>query len=564
METSTKPSGPELNKGNLPVIEMYPEQQKVRVLDVVLDVCPLPKDISAQRFIPKWSSMKDAVCWDTPTALLIRDMTIRLNGGISSRSEGPTGVSKSFAVEVLAALTNRNYIRQNYSKDSDPGDTIGRFVPSDGKLAISFTELLENPKLNQESRKIIEKARTENRPLTVYESKLVAKSEGISGLEDDHQWRWQNGSLVAAMIKEYGGSIFGSDEPNLAPGNVTERENPALEKRPKLRVSEHEGEVIRPLTKEEADIVNRGGRVAGVIGLSENFWYTAAQNPWGIGGGRVEESEARRNRLQDRIVEGLTTKEYEEYLSFLVHGNQPDIVWQNRKYKGEKNIKTQYRDLENIPNVDVLIKWLAKFQTDLQSLALSGKIGAEKDIKGGSYGYSRRNMERFMDSIKASQGSLVNINELVSSGKLEHNTSWQDHVMEALYQEYLAGMYREDQEAVKKVIEASKLENFLGPSQNNAKLPDWMRDLKKKGIDVEQGKGTYTLSRANLSQAQVDLAVLEEQLDQGGYNLTENNDTLNPELIIESTINTDFINLFSEQRPEKSKPEVEEKHQEKI
>jgi len=85
------------------------------------------------------------------------------------------------------------------------------------------------------------------------------------------------------------------------------------------------------------------GIVPGVIGLDSRYWYVAAQNPFGIGGGRFEESEARRNRLQDRIVEGLTTKEYEEFLRFLIKGEQPDIVWQNRRHKGEKEILKTYQ-----------------------------------------------------------------------------------------------------------------------------------------------------------------------------------------------------------------------------
>ena len=43
-----------------------------------------------------------------------------------------------------------------------------------------------------------------------------------------------------------------------------------LEKRPSLRLVEHEGEVIRPLTAEEQAIIANGGVIAGVIGLDSN------------------------------------------------------------------------------------------------------------------------------------------------------------------------------------------------------------------------------------------------------------------------------------------------------
>lgn len=488
-------SSVERDSEGVKAIELYPDSGKVRVLDVTLDVLPLPGDVSARRFIPKWEIMKSSVCWDTPTLLLVRDMAVRLAGGIPSRSEGPTGVSKSFAVEVLAALTNRSYLRHNYSKDSDPGDTIGRFVPSDSRVAIRFEELLSDPNLKQESKNIIEKARTENRPLTIYESKIVARNEGLGGLDDAKDWRWQNGTLTGSMAY---GSIYGADEPNLAPGNVVERENSAIEKRSSLRIVEHEGEVIRQLTPEEKSILDTGGVIPGVISLSSSFWYNAAQNPWGIGGGRIEESEARRNRLQDRIVESLTPREYEEYLNFLIHGKQPDVSFQGRKFKGEKDIATHYRDLEKIPHINVLIKWLASFQGDLQELVAKGKIGSEKDIKGGSYVYSRRNMERFLDTLNGARKALVDVDELFRTGNLVYNTNWHDLVMEAIYQEYLAGMYKEDQVIVSDLIQASGIEEQLG--QGSAKIvPDWVKKARDKGFDVNEENGRWVLSRLSLS-----------------------------------------------------------------
>ena len=502
-----------------PVIEAYPEQGKVRVLDVVLEVLPLPDDPLAKRFVPSWEAMKSSVCWDTPTVRLIRDMAVRLAGGIPTRSEGPTGVSKSFAVEVLAALTHRSYLRHNYSRDSDPGDTIGRFVPSDQKLAVRFQEILADKDLDPKSRQIIEKAEDENRPLTPYESRLVARNMHISGLDDNAQWRWQNGTLTGSM--EYG-SVYGADEVNLAPGNVVERENSALEKRPKLRIVEHGGEVIRQLTPEEKSIIDGGGVIPGVIGLNDAFWYVAAQNPWGIGGGRIEESEARRNRLQDRIVEALTPKEYEEYLRFLIKGEQPNITWNNRTYRGETNVSTEYRDLEAIPNVEVVINWLANFQHDLQALVTAGRIGDEKDIKGGSYVYSRRNMERFLDSLIGTQAALLDTTALFNSGNLVFNTNWRDIFDEALYQEYLAGMYEADASVVEDLIKASGIRDQLGQSANSQSLPAWAEKAKQNGIQVELRPGEWVLRRASVAEELggfVTGLLAEAQAD--GYELEE-------------------------------------------
>lgn len=522
--------GPDLKIGGMPVIEFYPEEKQIRILDVALQVLDLPRDVQARRFIPSWENLKSSTCWDTPTVMLIRDMAIRLNGGVSSRNEGPTGVSKSFAAEVICALTNRSYLRHNYSKEADIGDTIGRFIPSDSRLAVRFEELLGDPELKGEARKVVEKAQSQSRSLTVYESKKIAKMLGLDGLEDDNHWRWQNGTLTGSMAY---GSVYGADEANLAPGNILERENSSIESHPTLRLVEHEGEVIRPLTAEEQSIIKSGGLIPGIIGLDRKYWYVAAQNPFGIGGGRFEESEARRNRLQDRIVEALTPKEYEDFLTYLVHGNQPDIVWQSKIFKGERNMQTPYRDLEQIPNIDVVIRWISQFQHDLQELVLKGKIGTEKDIKGGSYTYTRRNLIRFLDSIKGSQKSVLDVQETLKQKKPVYNTNWHDLVMEAVYQEYLAGMYREDAQIVQELIKATGIEEQLGPSKNNPSLPEWVKRAQKKGIKVTAGPGEWVISRTNIG-AGIDLEGLG--LKEEGYTASDKPDSIQVKRPVQSIL----------------------------
>jgi hypothetical protein len=522
LERSQVINSPEAIQRKVPVIELYPEQKKVRILDVSLDVLPLPENVSAQRFIPKWEQLKNSTCWDIPTVTLVRDMAVRLNGGISSRNEGPTGVSKSFAAEVICSLTNRSYLRHNYSKNSDIGDTIGRFVPQDEKISVRFEELLSDQNLKKESREIIEKAFAESRPLSIYESKRIASIEKLDGLTETTPWKWKNGTLAGSMMYD---TVFGADEVNLAPGNVVERENPAVERRPSLRIVEHEGEIIRDLTPEEQTILDSGGVIPGVIGLTKNFWYVAAQNPFGIGGGRIEESEARRNRLQDRIVGSLKQKDYEDYLRFLIKGEQPDIVWNGKRFSGEKNIQTGFRDLEAIPNIDVLIPWIAEFQIDLASLAEKGKIGSEKDIKGGSYVYTRRNMLRFLDSVKAARASLVNIPELFTTGNAIPNDSWCDLVMEGVYQEYLSGLYEEDRVIIEKLIEQSGIKERLGSSINNPKPPAWVERARKKKINVEEGNGKWLISKFDLLSMNIKAEDVLEGLYED-YTFIENGDTM--------------------------------------
>jgi midasin (ATPase involved in ribosome maturation) len=256
--------GSEVQTNGVPVIEFYPEAKKVRVLDVTLDVLPLPDDPLTSRYIPKWQTMKNRVCWDEPTITLIRDLAVRLQSGIPTRLEGPTGVSKSFAVQVICAITNRGFIRHNYSKDTDIGDIIGRFVPSDGSISMRLEDLLVHKDMTDEGREIIEDALRQSRMLTLFESKRIAQIIGFNHLNDDANWRWHNGPLPGSAMY---GSTYLADERNLAPGNVNERENSIQERNPLLRIDEHEGEVIRPLTAEEHAIVDNGGIIPGVIGI---------------------------------------------------------------------------------------------------------------------------------------------------------------------------------------------------------------------------------------------------------------------------------------------------------
>lgn len=538
---------------------------KVRILDVALDVFPMPTDENgnidsiAARFIPSWEKFKDSTVWDMPTLLLLRDMAIKLNGGVASRITGPTGVSKSFCAEVLCALTNRSYYRHNFSRDSDVGDIIGRFVPKEEKLQIRFDELLQIPDLKDESIKIIEKARAQTRSLTILEQKLIARYEGFNDLANvnDSEWTWKNGPLTGAMMYSEG-VVFNPDEMNLAPPNVRERQNSIQERHPTLRMVEHEGEIIRELTKEEQDIIDHGGIIPGVTGLGRRFWYVVTENPWGIGGGRTEPSEAELNRLQNRVVPAIGQEEYYQFLNYNIAGDQPDIKYLDRVWKGAKDLNTEFRkskrrkpaenkpqdlqavltrietklgepavqDFEDIPNLEIVNKWLSKFQNDLANLVAKGKIGSEKDLKGGSYIYTRRNLVRFLDTMRSAHETLIDVNHLFKTGELRYNESWRDIFWEGLNQEYLSDMYQADRDAVMKVVEASGILDYLGPSQNIHQLPNWAKRAQNQGLNVEEGNGKWKISKIDLTNFQIDLSALQADVLAGDYTVEDSGDVI--------------------------------------
>lgn len=466
---------------------------KVRILDVVVDVLPLPDDPIARRYIPDWEQLSKEIVLGTKQVQLLRDLAFKMQAGVHTRVEGVPGASKTQSLEILAAITHHSYIDHYHSKDEQVGNIIGKFVPNTGTDSdVRYEELLALPNVPTEAKQIINDAASHQRPMTKIESMQVAKLLGFDGLDDKKAWKWKNGPLTGAMAY---GAIYAAEERNLSPGSVIERQNSVIGKHPRLRIDEHEGELIRELSPEEQQIVEDGGAIPGIIGLNDQFWYVAAQNPYGIGGGRTEESTAARNRLSDVVVGALDETDYEEFLRFQITGDQPDVVYQGHRFSGEKDLPTAYRHLESMPNVDEVITFLAKFQAGLQIEVEKGTIGLTKDEEGGSYFWSYRNLSRFLDQLDAAQGSVLDLDELFGSGELVTSRNWRPIFEEALRQEYLLGMTVQDREKViKTMIEPTGILDMLG----QAHIPDMPANLKAMqaaGIKVvfDQKTGQWSI-----------------------------------------------------------------------
>jgi midasin len=146
--------------------------------------------------------------------------------------EGETSTSKTTSIEYLAALTETPLVRMNLSGQTDTSELIGKFVPNDGQLQISFDELLRQvSSLSDASRAIVERAHTEGRGLSLLDASRVATAEGLGVPE----WRWQNGVIPEAMQK---GRWVILDELNLGEPQVLERLNPVIERHPSLTLTE--------------------------------------------------------------------------------------------------------------------------------------------------------------------------------------------------------------------------------------------------------------------------------------------------------------------------------------
>jgi hypothetical protein len=94
--------------------------------------------------------------------------------------------------------------------------------------------------------------------------------------------------------------------------------------------------------------------------------------------------------------------------------------------------------------------------------------------------------------------------------------------MEALYQEYLSGMYREDQVIVKALLEASGIEDRLGPSLNTKTLPAWVKRAQKEGIEVMEGNGEWIIKKTDIRSTGAMVQIVQSE----GYTISENGDTI--------------------------------------
>src|SRR3989344_6032214 len=101
--------------------------------------------------------------------------------------EGETSTSKTSAIEFIGAVVGEEVTRLNLNGQTDTSELVGKFVPNDGQLQVTFEEALKSPELlSKESLEILEKANKEGRGLTQVESQKIAEREGMKITE----WRW--------------------------------------------------------------------------------------------------------------------------------------------------------------------------------------------------------------------------------------------------------------------------------------------------------------------------------------------------------------------------------------
>ncbi len=368
-------------------IEVDESSQQVYVFETIL---PLVISKEKRKLVPNPEKFKHFTL-DQRTMATIEKIATAVDLREPCLLEGETATSKTSAIEYLAMVTGNEVARLNLNGQTDTSELIGKYVPNDGQLQISFEQALKNPEiLTAETRGILEKAKKETRGLTLVESQKIAKAEGMK-IGD---WRWQDGIDIQAK-KEGHWLIF--DEINLAEAQILERLNSQLEKSPSITVTEHGNEVVRELNDEEmADY--QAGKLPGVVPLHENFRIFATMNPAEYSG-RKPMSPAYKDRwLSYKFVEPLTAEDHKAMMNLLVYGEQPIIEGPSKKKFGGEKVEPLLKKLGKIPWFREFIPKMAKFQADIEKMARDREIG--KDLKE-KYIFTRRGLLGFLEQIQS-------------------------------------------------------------------------------------------------------------------------------------------------------------------
>ncbi len=290
--------------------------------------------------------------------------------------EGETGVAKTSPIEYLAAITNHELLRLNFSGQTDTSELIGKFVPNDGQVQLEFEKLLMHVEnLSAKSQAIINTAAGEQRELSLTESQMVASEEGIQVPE----WRWQDGMLPRAMKT---GAWLLCDELMLSEASVRERMNSALERKPWLVLSENKGESVGEGADHE---------------MHPDFRVFGASNPSSYAGREPLTPAEKRRWTGYLFVERPDEKSYEAMMNFAAFGTQPKVNIDGQEYQGDDADPT-YKLLKRIPRFKEMIIALSKFHAQIEKMAHDKTIGKGRPEP---YVFTRDNLLALMDFLDA-------------------------------------------------------------------------------------------------------------------------------------------------------------------
>jgi MoxR-like ATPase len=305
-------------------------------------------------------------CFDQAFAATLRSVCLGAAHDLPVALEGETAAAKTSAVQYLAHVAGQPMIRVNLNGQTDAGELVGRYVPSNPLDGIHVSELLGQPDgLTEFTRAILERAAAEDRRLTRVEQMMLAGRDRLASTS----WRFQEGALPMAM--RHGWWIL-FDEINLAEPQILERLNPALERPRTLVLTEGDGTAFGP---------------GGDVGVHAGFRIFATLNPAEYAGRSVL-SPAFRDRWS--VWHNAATASESEYLALIrcaVLGDQPVVTIRGRRYQAARS-EPVFPGIAEIPDAGSLMKQLAVFHASLEKAA-----GSQNSPQG--IGRSRRERYTF-------------------------------------------------------------------------------------------------------------------------------------------------------------------------
>lgn len=241
-------------------------------------------------------------CLDQRTAETLVHVATSVALGEPCLLEGETSTSKTSSILYLAALLGQPVVRLNLNGQTDTGELVGRYVPSERT--------------------------TDDLGRAV------------------HPWRWQPGLVVQAMVAGWWVVL---DEVNLAEPQILERLNSLLERQPTLVLSEHDNSVYGTAERP----------------VHPDFRLFATMNPAEYTG-RTELSPAYRDRwLGYRFTPSPGEGEYLAMLRLLVYGVQPELAIQGARYAGAEQ-PAPLGELARFSALGSFLPALARFHAALE------------------------------------------------------------------------------------------------------------------------------------------------------------------------------------------------------
>lgn len=355
------------------------------ILHVLDTVVPLRTDADPIRVAHARSRFENYTL-DQRTVAAIGTVAEAFASGQPCLLEGETAVSKTSAIEFVAAQTGNEVARLNLNGQSDTSELVGKFVPNDSGAQFRLEELLHTiDSLSENSKNIVMRAKTDGRALSHLESQQIAANEGIKVSD----WTWKNGLVAEAMLQ---GKILILDEGNLAEPQVLERLNSVLENPPSITLTENGGLVIRKLSPEEQVLYDRG-ELPGVAPIHENFRIFMTMNPAEYQGRSVL-SPAFKNRWPlYHYVDRPSESDYRDMLIHQVFGEQPNFTHEGVVYGGNSTETGYERLQQSKEKFAELIPKLAKFHTKMEEMARTRQIGRSRREP---YIFTRRDLLEFV------------------------------------------------------------------------------------------------------------------------------------------------------------------------